>query len=384
VYRLFIYKFLADFWVIVPILVPFYKAHGMSATQILTIQAAYSLSQLLFEIPSGYCSDCIGRRKTLIAAAALLFTGVCLYSFSGDFWMFVTAEIVLGIAGALRSGTDSAMLYDTLRETNAERRYVEFEGRAEFWCRTGTAVSSIAGGMLGAFAAIRLPFYVNSITALAMVAIAFTLREPRREKQPHGNALMNICIITRDSIAHPSLLAVMLLSGIIVSTGVTAIWGYFMFYGKTGVPLYWYGVIFAIMQMASAFGARHAHDITSRIGPQTSFWLLIGIGPLLCVFSLTESRWIVPIVFAHALIWGMSTPQLLDRINILTTSDIRATTLSVGSMIGRIMTIGAGPLFGWITDHYSLKTAFGAMGLVYCIAVPVLLRRTWCIGGKTN
>jgi MFS family permease len=372
-YRLFAYKFLADFWVIVPIIIPFYKAHGMSATQILTIQAAYSLSQMLFEIPSGYLSDCIGRRRTLIAAASLLFAGVCIYSFSSGFWMFIAAEIVLGMAGALKSGTDSALLYDTLKMSNNEHRYTRFEGRAEFWCRTGTAISSITGGVLGAIATVRLPFYVNAATALAMVAIAFTLREPHREKRPEGNALLNIFAISRGSIINPPLLAIMLLSGIIGSTGVTAIWGYFMFYGNTGLPLYWYGVIFAVMQMISAFGARHSHDIAARTGPQAAFWLFALIGLLFGVFFWTESRWLIALVFMHAMIWGMSTPLLLDRINLSTTSDIRATTLSVGSMIGRIMTIVGGPIFGWIVDHYSLQAAFGAMGMVYLAAVPLLV-----------
>jgi MFS family permease len=372
-YRLFAYKFLADFWVIVPILIPFYKAHGMSATQILTIQAAYSLSQMLFEIPSGYLSDCIGRRRTLIAAASLLFAGVCIYSFSGDFWMFIAAETVLGIAGALKSGTDSALLYDTLKMSNDEHRYTRFEGRAEFWCRTGTAISSIAGGILGALVTLRLPFYINAATALAMVAIAITLREPHREKRPEGNALLNIVAISRGSITNLPLLAIMLLSGIIVSTGVTAIWGYFMFYGNTGLPLYWYGVIFAVMQMTSAFGARHSHDIAGQTSPHATFGLFALIGLLFGAFFLTESRWLIALVFAHAIIWGISTPLLLDRINILTTSDIRATTLSVGSMIGRIMTIVGGPLFGWIVDHYSLQTAFGVMGVVYLAAVPALV-----------
>jgi hypothetical protein len=51
-YRLYLYKFLIDFWVIVPILVPFYNLHGLNAMQILSVQAAFSLSQLIFEVPS--------------------------------------------------------------------------------------------------------------------------------------------------------------------------------------------------------------------------------------------------------------------------------------------------------------------------------------------
>jgi len=371
-YRLFAYKFLADFWVLVPILVPFYKANGMSATQILTIQAAFSLSQLIFEIPSGYLSDVIGRRKTLIAAAALMFGGLCLYGFSTTFWRFVIAELVLGVAGALRSGTDSALLFDTLKELKDEGRYKFFEGRAEFWCRTGTAVSSIAGGLLGALATLRLPFYVNIATALLMVIIACTLREPTREKLPHGNPFINVLKISHYSMTHLPLLRVMLYSGIIGSSGVTAIWGYFMFYGKIGLPVYWYGVLFAAMQMASAFGARHSHALVVLIGEKACYTFVALSGVVFVCFGLSNSLLLIPLILVNAFLWGASTPLLLERVNILTTSDIRATTLSVSSMVNRILYVIGGPLFGWVTDYYSLATAFLAMGIFYVITMPLL------------
>ncbi|MBN1130773.1 MAG: MFS transporter [Chitinispirillaceae bacterium] len=372
-YRLFAYKFLADFWVIVPIIVPFYHANGLTATEIMTVQAAFSLSSLLFEIPSGYLSDVIGRRRTLIAAALFLFAGVSVYAWSNGFLMFVLAEVILGIAGALRSGTDSALLYDILRETRQEKEYARLEGRAEFWSRTGTAAGSITGGVLGAFLTLHFPFYVNMASTAAMIAIALSLREPRRERLPRGNAFLNILAISRDSVTNPRLLPLMLLSGIIISTGVTAIWGYFMFYGKTGLPLYWYGIIFAVMQMASAFGARHAHDAVRWADEPVCFRLLTAIGFLFIAFACSESQWLIALVPLHALLWGLSTPLVLDRINKLTSSDIRATTLSVSSIIGRIMVIVGGPLFGWITDHFSLGTAFGAMGVLFLAATTLIL-----------
>ena len=338
-YRLFAYKFLADFWVIVPIMVPFYKANGMNATRILTIQAAFSLSQMVFEIPSGYFSDVIGRRRTLILSAALMFGGICMYALSDGFWQFIFAETVLGLAGALRSGTDSALLYDTLKEVKNEWRYTFFEGRAEFWCRTGTAVSSVAGGVLGAIATLRLPFYVNLASAFLMVLVTLSLREPDREKLPKGNPIRDILRISGYAVTHSTLLVVMLLSGIIAGTGVTAIWGYFLFYGNAGLPLYWYGVIFAAMQMTSAFGARHSHDFSRRLGAKRTYLLLGTAGLVFLAFGCSGSLALLPLIFVHALLWGVSTPLLLEQLNVLTTSAIRATTLSVSSMIGRILLI---------------------------------------------
>jgi len=71
-WKLYIYKFLSEFYLLVPILIPYYTANGLNSTQIFTVQAAYALSLLLFEIPSGYLADVIGRKKTMIIGSILL------------------------------------------------------------------------------------------------------------------------------------------------------------------------------------------------------------------------------------------------------------------------------------------------------------------------
>ena len=44
--------------------------------------------------------------------------------------IFIIAEILLGIGGSLISGTDSAMLYDTLIELNDSNEYSKIEGKS--------------------------------------------------------------------------------------------------------------------------------------------------------------------------------------------------------------------------------------------------------------
>jgi MFS family permease len=371
-FRLFAYKFLVDFWIIVPVIVPFYKAHGMNATRILTIQAAYSCSQLLFEIPSGYLSDVIGRRRTLILAAAFMIAGIGIYACSGSFGWFIIAETVLGLAGALRSGTDSAILYDYLLNVRDEHRYKKFEGLAEFWSRTGTAVSSIAGGLIGAYVTLRLPFYVNMVSASLMLLVGISLREPQRKQRPAGNPLRNIVTISFRSVSHPALLSVMLQMGLQFSVGVTAVWGYFLLYRQLGLPLFWHGIIFAAMQLTSAFSARHAGAIESKLGHRFTGTLLWVPGILLIIAGLAaRPELLLPMVFMHAAIWGLSTPLYLGKLQTLTTSDIRATTLSVCSMAGRILTIAIGPAFGWWADRFSVGSAFTGMGGFLLVTYPL-------------
>jgi len=64
-WKIYSYKFISEFYLIVPILIPYYKSNLLNSAQIFTIQAAYALSILLMEVPSGYLADVIGRKKTL-------------------------------------------------------------------------------------------------------------------------------------------------------------------------------------------------------------------------------------------------------------------------------------------------------------------------------
>jgi MFS family permease len=363
-WKIYCYKFISDFWLIVPIIIPFYLSNGLTNTQVFVVQAAFSASALLFEVPSGYLSDVIGRKKTLIIGAILLPAGIGIYAVSHDFWQFVLAEIVLGIAWSMRSGTDSAIIYDSLLQLKEETAYKKIEGKAEAWNRIGTSVSSVLGGVL-ALASIRLPFYVNVVVALALFPLALSLNEPGRQAWKSKNSWKDILGIARFSLTHRQLIPVMLFSALIMSTGVTAIWGYFLYYQKLGLNVVFYGVIFAVVQLFSAVGAGRGHAVEKYIGPSRSIWLLAGIALVFMSFGIFHSKTVILLSFAHAFLWGTSTPLFLAYINKIISSDIRATVLSVSSMGGRLAFVILSPCFGRLVDSFSLSVAFLALGALF-------------------
>jgi hypothetical protein len=60
----------------------------------------------------------------------------------------------------------------------------------------------------------------------------------------------------------------------------------------------------------------------------------------------------------------VATPVLKDFINQITPSDIRATVLSVRSLLIRAIFAGIAPLFGWLSDLLTLGQALWIIGLV--------------------
>ena len=82
----------------------------------------------------------------------------------------------------MRSGCDSALIFDSLRELGRRGEYKRFEGKCVLFSRLGTALSSVGGGLL-AMVFLRLPFLVNVGNALFMPPLALALAEPAREKR---------------------------------------------------------------------------------------------------------------------------------------------------------------------------------------------------------
>ena len=116
--------------VAMPIIVLFFQEHGLTLTEVMILQSIYSFSVALFEIPSGFIADIFGRKRTIVLSTIFTFIGFLVFSFFGGFYAFAIAQVLVGIGGSLMSGSDSAIIYDTLLETNIKITYTKIEGRS--------------------------------------------------------------------------------------------------------------------------------------------------------------------------------------------------------------------------------------------------------------
>ena len=116
------------------ILTPLLLDKGLSLSQILLVQAGFSVAVLLFEFPSGSIADMISRR-TLYFISRLVF---CIFFlvviFGHGFPLMLLAWIIYGLATALESGTLDAALINNAKN------------------RQGVAAGTVGGleGMVGA------------------------------------------------------------------------------------------------------------------------------------------------------------------------------------------------------------------------------------------
>jgi len=182
-----------------------YMSRSLPLEQVIELSAVYYLSVFLLEVPSGYFSDRIGRRLTLLIAAAALMVSYCCFIVGAGFWWFATGQFLLAVGMAMQSGTDTAFHYDSLKALGRESEYAEREAQAEQWGLAMLALATFAGGLLGLID-LRLAYVFSLLSASVMALLVWRFVEPVHTEettalpQSFVNVVFGCCARLRDPV----------------------------------------------------------------------------------------------------------------------------------------------------------------------------------------
>jgi MFS family permease len=350
-----------------PIIVLFFHENGLSQKDVMVLQALFSVAVVVFEIPSGYFSDIIGRKITIIIGTFFGLIGFCVYALSYGFWGFLVAELLLGLGSSFISGTDSALIYDSLIDIGKEQHYVKFESRKTMLGNFSEATASILGGFLATIS-LRTPFYVILVFYFLAFLLSFTLVEPHRHKMDTSKGQMhNILKIVKFSLFEQKKIRWLIIySAVVGSSTLTMVWFIQPYLEEVKLPLQYFGIAWAALNYSVGVFTYFSHHIEQTLGRRItliSLVFLTGIGYFL--LSSFFTLWAALFIFIFYYIRGINSPLLKNYINQLISSDMRATVLSVQGLAGRLTFSIIGPFIGWTKDYYSMATAFALSGIIF-------------------
>lgn len=362
-------QMLRSFLVMIPVLVLFYQAKGLTMTEIMFIQAVFSGVMVIAEVPSGYFSDVLGRRRTMIIGTLCSTIGFAIYALADNVMGFLMAEIVLGIGISFISGTDSAMLFDSLAELGEQGQSMQKEGRQLSFGNFSESAASVLGGFL-AMISLDTPLYVQAFFTALSVPLAFMLIEPKRHvySAEHGTIKGILHIVYESIITHKQLRIMILLSGIVSAGTLTMVWFVQPLMKEAGVPLWSFGIAWATLNATTGFASLRAHTFEKRFGTRTLYMILSIALAIAYFLTGTISLWLLPFLLVFSAIRGIGNPVSATYINNLVSSDKRATVLSIRWLVTRIIFVIVGPIMGYIADISSLNTALYCCGIVFGIA----------------
>lgn len=369
IFRLYIIKLSKWLMLTMPILYLFYQENGLTTQDLFLLKAVYSFAIVVLEVPSGYFGDIWGRKASLILGSVLGFVGFALYCVSTGFWGFLACEIILGAGQSFISGSDSALLYDTLKTGGSEKDYLKMEGRM---LSAGNFAEAVAAplGVLIAVLSLRTPFYFQTLVAFSAVPASLTLVEPARQKMQGRTSFRQIFHIVRYAMKeNRGLQTAILYSSVMGTATLTMAWFVQPYFVHLELPMAFFGILIPLLNLITGFVSIRAWRVEQYLGREgTILFIAAGISAGYLCMGIIGTLGGLIFLFLFYMVRGVATPVLRNQINEITPSDIRATVLSIRSLIIRLAFALLGPALGWQADRAGLPSALLAGGFFFLAA----------------
>ena len=358
--KLYLLKAVKWFMIVMPIIVLFFESKGLSLTQIMILQGTYSLFVALFEIPSGFFADIYGRKNSLVIGSIFLFLGYVIFSFFSGFNEFLFAEILLGIGGSLISGADSAILYDTLLEIKEEDKYTKIEGRTYAIGNFSEGIAGVLGGFL-AMTSINMPVYIQTIVMFLSIPIAMTLVEPKSSYKL-AKSFNSIITVVKDTFIYQRKLRwyIVYSSSMGIAT-LSIAWFVQPFLMEIDTPIIYYGIIWAFLNFTAGITSYYSYLFNKH---NLLIYLSLIMITSLILLGFNISYFGLIFIILIYLLRGVITPKLRNLINMNSTSERRATVLSLRSFVIRISFAVIAPILGYISDSSDISIVFYVLAFI--------------------
>lgn len=354
--------FTQGFWMI------FLAGKGMSLVQLGLLETVFHLTSFAMEVPTGMVADLYGRKPSRIIGRLLFVLAMCVMLLGKGFWTFAIGFVLQALSYNLESGAGEALVFDSLKASDETHRYLGITGRVEGIFQTTRIVAFLVGGVIAGID-YRGIFLLSILSALFTLIPAFRWTEPpfkaaATEQLKPIAALVGLVRESIGVIRTNRKVGFFIFSMEFLLSLATVLFFYLQNYWKAlGFEEWQIGVFFVFSAVAGILGGLLAERIEARLG-QKRFLLVFSLMTILGVWGVALTRWhvaaFVAVTFVDSLIYvGMN-----DYINREIESHIRATVLSLASMVFSFYMILLFPAFGWLAGHEGFAAGFVGLGVV--------------------
>ena len=308
------------------------------------LSGIYYLAVVLFEVPSGWASDRLGRVVTLrLVGLAWIASSACWLIGDDNFAVIVAGQILLAVGFAALSGTDVTFHFDTLEALGRADEYAERQSWVASRGLVARALGVLLGGALG-LVDLRLAFVASLALAALQFGVALRFTEPPSTTRADDLVRqVGACLRYLRSVPLAWIFGYGIAMVVLEHVAFTLFQPWLTeTLGQTAddlgsTPL-WVGMTLAVMALVGAVFARSAASFGGRFGIAT---VLVGLGLLSAIIVSAMAIWqhaaILPLVAlrsaqgaaAPILISAVVAPQVAQR--------HRATLLSLNSLAGRLL-----------------------------------------------
>ena len=359
---------ITSFWIL------FFIQNGLSLLQIGLLESIFHGTSLLCEIPSGMLADRFSYKTNLyLARFSSIGSSILILFGQGNFWIYAIAMMVNAWSYNFDSGTSTAFLFDSAVEAGQKDRYLQISsflsGVAEVTRTLGTVV---AGFFI--HGALAWTYYISIGLSLLSILLIFLMKEPESKSDERSHlTLKRILEVVKQEWQDKPVLFYWMLTYQLVGTIMCMF--YFYYQQKISDLASWQ--VSLIMLIGSGFNLLAVY-LASQIGKKWNsnqvFPILVALTglALFLVGAKTPFAYLSVYLLTNAL-YAVYQPIYYNDLQAYLPSSVRATMLSINSMMFSLSMIVIFPLTGWFIDSFGFVAVFLVLGLITLFSFPLLM-----------
>lgn len=361
----YIYCFIRNFDISSAIWVLYMVYKGLPLWQIGIIEGIFHTTSFIFEVPSGAWADLFGRKKVMVAGRGACAVSALILLFSNHFLGFAIGFIISAIGYNLNSGSEEALVYDSMKQAGIEEEYLKVNSKLNLIIEISQGLGTFIGGILAEQSFVYCYVSVIGISLISLLP-CLMFREPSIQKKKRERVSLGehfkVCFrILKDN---PKILKVLLYFPLVFTFNTVVFFYGQQYYLTEGCNKVEISLIMLFSGGISCIGALTCEMVLSRLKKKTKYVASIMMG--ICIVLVSSNQlWISILAFAgmsyaNALLYPIQSTSL----NRLIPSEQRATMISVDSMVFSLIMIVIFPICGVIADIVNLHVMFLGLGVL--------------------
>jgi MFS family permease len=365
------FNFFGDFRLYGPIMVIYFAQVSGSYTAAGSLLAVKMLSSAAFEVPAGILSDRLGRRGTMIAGAVVMVAAHLGYAAAPGYGLLLAAVVLEGLATALWSGNNEALLYDTLLEAGRADEFPRHSGRVNSMFQIALALAAAVGGVVAGASSLRTVVVLSVVPQVLCVLVALRIREPRVHGPLESSVLSHLGSAVRGIRRSPVLRRMTLVSALRYSSESAAqlspvfVAGLWPFWALGLWRTFGHGVAFA--------GFRASGWVIGRFGAVRTLRGGELFDNVVNFVALVKPTVVSPVLLGSPA-YGMSTIAQQTLLQREFSDRERATTGSLAALLGSVLYALVAVGAGLVADRWGIVAALFTIQAVTLIALPLAWR----------
>ena len=352
---------------------------GFSIFEIALFEGIFHITSLLFEIPTGAVADMFGRKTSRVLGILSYFIYIAIIISANNFGLVALGFIFCSLSYVFESGAAEAIVYDTLIELEEKDSFMKFMGKKEVLFQVSGFLAMLVGGTI-ALISYEMNFFVTGgfyFIALLMILMMKEVPIHEQEKLSIKEQVKRQFIISFQTVFQNKRLFLLIIVGAMMTAPTTTVFFFYQnYFDGVGVPIYLITIYIGLHSGASAIGGVFASRLEKAFGEKKILYIV----PL--IISLSFWLILIPeITLIPFIILGVMDSifyiVLVDYMNRMVSSDVRATVLSVFGMMFSFIMIIIFTLVGYVIDSINFETGFFVLAVIVSVFYAILLFILW-------